>query len=79
MQEPIKRSAKGGNTVYLHMGIWYNRSTGHIHMAIPGSGWFHSTVNNESGSKRHHANLFRKLTRALKQAGAPYPEDVSIR
>ena len=70
----IRRSEKGGNTAYLNMGIWYNRETGHIHMALPGTGWFHTTVNDKEGSARCHINLFGKLARALDEAGAPGPD-----
>ncbi len=73
MQNPFERSEKGGHTVYARVGIWYNAETGHIHLTVPGSDWFHTTVNNEPGSKRYHANLFRKLARGLDQAGAPGP------
>lgn len=74
MTDPIRKSEKGGNTAYLNVGIWLNTDTGHIHMTVPGSGWFHTTVNNEDGSKRCHPNLYAKLARALKEAGAPHPD-----
>jgi hypothetical protein len=74
MQSDIRRSEKGGNTAYLEMGVWYEEATGQIHMTLPHSEWFHTTVNNEVGSKRYHPNLFWKLARALKVAGAPHPE-----
>ena len=57
MQDDIRQSEKGGNTAYLNLGIWYEEPTGHIHMTLPNSGWFHTTVNNEVGSKRYHPNL----------------------
>jgi len=41
---------------------------------LPNSGWFHTTVNNNPTSKRGHPNLFAKLSRALKEAGAPSPD-----
>jgi len=55
------------------MGVWYDANTGHIHLTLPRSGWFHTTVNNEANSKRCHANLYSKLARALKEAGVPGP------
>jgi hypothetical protein len=78
MQDDIRQSEKGGNTAYLNLGIWYEEATGHIHMTLPNSGWFHTTVNNEVGSKRYHPNLFWKLARALKVAGAPHPDLVDV-
>ncbi len=42
-------------------------------MTAPGTGWFHTTVNDSPNSKRGHHSLFGMLTRALKEAGAPHP------
>ena len=72
--DDIRRSERGGNTAYLNMGVWYDRETGHIHMTLPKSGWFHTTVNAEDGSVRCHKNLYGKLARALVEAGAPAPD-----
>ena len=79
MQTDIRKSEKGGNTAYLNVGIWYDKDTGHIHMTLPHSGWFHTTVTNDLDSKRGHANLFAKLARALREAGVPHPpvDDIS--
>ena len=74
MAEDIRKSEKGGNTAYLNIGAWYDKETGHIHLTLPNSGWFHTTVNNSPTSKRGHPNLFAKLSRALKEAGAPSPD-----
>lgn len=74
MPEDIRKSEKGGNTAYLNIGAWYNENTGHIHLTLPHSGWFHTTVTNDSMSKRGHPNLFQKLARALKVAGVPGPD-----
>jgi len=73
MDSDIRKSERGGNTAYLNLGVWYDRETGHIHMTLPHSGWFHTTVCNEATSKRGHPNLFAKLARALKEAGVPGP------
>jgi hypothetical protein len=70
----IRKSEKGGNTVYLNMGVWYDQDSDQIRMTLPRSGWFHTTVNNDPLSKRGHPNLYAKLSRALKEAGAPHPE-----
>jgi hypothetical protein len=71
MQSGISKSARGGNTAYLNIGAWYDRKTGQIHLTIPQSKWFHTTVSNELDSKRYHPNLYKKLNRALKAAGVP--------
>jgi hypothetical protein len=76
MDSDIRRSERGGNTAYLNVGAWYNAETGHIHLTLPRSGWFHTTVVSDQNSKRGHPNLFRKLARALREAGVPAPEDI---
>jgi hypothetical protein len=70
----IRKTEKGGKAVYLNIGAWYDPSNGHIHLTLPRSDWFHTTVNNEAGSKRCHPNLYSKLTRALREAGVPAPD-----
>jgi len=74
MQSDIRKSERGGNTAYLNVGVFYDKKTGHIHLTLPHSKWFHSTVSNDAGSKRYHPNLFSKLSRALKVADVPGPE-----
>ncbi len=74
MRSDITKSEKGGNTAYLNVGIWYDADQRHIHMTLPHSRWFHTTVTDDPKSKRGHPNLFGKLARALKEAGAPYPD-----
>jgi hypothetical protein len=76
MPSDIRRSETGGNTAYLNVGVWYDRETGHIHMTLPHSGWFHTTVAPDGDSKRGHPNLYAKLSRALQEAGVPGPEAV---
>ncbi len=74
MADDIRKSEKGGNTAYLNIGAWYDAKTGHIHLTLPRSDWFHTTVNDDEASKRGHPNLYAKLARALKDAGVPGPD-----
>lgn len=74
MESDIRKSDKGGNTAYLNVGAWYNKETGHIHLTLPNSGWFHTTVTDDAASKRGHPNLYGKLARALAAAGVPGPQ-----
>ena len=67
------RASKPGKSVYLELGIWYNEDDGHIHLTAKDVEGFHTTVNNDPGSKRCHPNLFSKLAKILKNAGAPHP------
>lgn len=78
MESDIRRSEKGGNTAYLNIGAWYNEETGQIHLTLPRSGWFHTTVNDQADSVRGHKNLFRKLSRALREAGVPAPPESEV-
>jgi hypothetical protein len=70
----IRKSERGGNTAYLNIGAWFDAETGHIHLTLPHSGWFHTTVSPEASSKRGHPNLYGKLVRALREAGVPAPD-----
>jgi hypothetical protein len=78
MSNGITRSERGGNSAYLQMGAWYDQKTGHIHLTIPGTGWFHTTVTDDPKSVRGNPNLYAKLARALKEAGVPGPDFDSI-
>lgn len=60
-----------GKSVRFDVNIWWNESSGHIHVAAKDG--FISTVSNDPDSKRYHPNLFRKMAVALKDAGAPAP------
>lgn len=71
--DDIRRAEKGDNTAYLNVGAWYDQTTGHIHLTLPHSGWFHTTVTANATSKRGHPNLYSKLARALREAGVPGP------
>lgn len=73
MKGDIRKSERGGNTAYLNMGVWYDKDSGHIRLTLPRSKWFHTTVNAEEGSIRCHKNLYKKLARALQEAGVPSP------
>jgi hypothetical protein len=73
MDAHIQKSKRGGKTAYLEVGAWYNEDSGHIHLSVPGSDWFITTVAPNARGKRSHPNLYRKLARALKEAGVPAP------
>lgn len=69
----IRKTERGGKAVYLNIGAWYDEKTGHIHLTLPHSKWFHTTVNADEGSVRCHKNLYGKLAKALNEAGVPAP------
>lgn len=60
-------------SIKLEIRVWYDENSRHIKLA--GKGLTASTVSNDPTSKRYHPNLFRKLGVALRNAGAPAPED----
>jgi hypothetical protein len=59
----------------LKLRVWWDTKAQYIKIA--GEGLSASTVSNNPQSKRYHPNLFRKLGKALEQAGLPCPERVS--
>lgn len=74
----IGRSSKGKPSVKTRnftFSIWYDEETEHIHLAAPDTVWFHSTINNRENSLRRHANLYMKLGRLLREAGASAPPE----
>jgi len=64
----------GRKTASLELNLWFNEKNQSIDLATKDLNGFVSTVNAKPGSKRRHPNLFWKLARCLKEAGAPHPE-----
>jgi hypothetical protein len=62
-----------GKSIQLNLRAWYDPKTGHIKLAGPGL--TASTVSNDPSSKRYHPNLYMKLARALRDVGAPAPQE----
>ena len=60
-------------SINLNVRVWYDNKSRHIKLA--GQGLTASTVSNDPTSKRYHPNLFRKLAKALRDAGAPSPDE----
>ena len=65
-----------GDVKYLRLsvGIWA-ADDGHIHITSddPDAPNFHTTINNTPGSKRYHANAYRKLAEILVRMGKDVP------
>jgi hypothetical protein len=61
-----------GKSLELTIRIWWDPKARYIKLAGPGL--TASTVSNDPTSKRFHPNLFKKLTRALRDAGLPSPD-----
>lgn len=68
------RTSRPGNSVYLDIGVWYDEEQGHIHLTAKNIEGFHTTISPDPHSKRGHPNLFEKLARCLRDAGAPAPK-----
>lgn len=60
-------------TVSFAVSVWYNETSGQIHLARPTEDGFITTISGDPNSARGHVHLFRKLAEALEQAGAPAP------
>ena len=60
--------------VYVDVGIWFSEVTGDVHLAVSGFKNAHVTVTNKPTSAQGHPELYRKLARVLKDAGAPCPD-----
>jgi len=72
--QPTQKSLKGhygskGKTVYLHIGIWHDKKTDHIHIACPEETKLHSTISDKPESVRYHENLYKKLKEILMREG----------
>jgi hypothetical protein len=68
------QTSKPGKSVYLSVGVWYDEDQGHIHLTAKDVHGFHTTVSPDPNSKRGHPNLFGKLAKCLRDAGAPAPD-----
>ena len=62
-----------GKSVYMEVGIWWDESQDQIHLTAKDVKGFHTTVSQDAGSRRGHPNLFMKLAKVLRDAGAPHP------
>ena len=79
-EDRVQKSARGGRSVYLRVGLWYSEREHAIHITAPGAdGQFHSWVTNNPGSVRHHATLYKHLKRVLQEQGAwPEPDPDAV-
>jgi hypothetical protein len=61
----------GIKSVKLEVRAWCDDQSHHIKLA--GKGLTASTVSNDPASARYHPNLYRKLAKVLRDAGASAP------
>jgi hypothetical protein len=59
-------------SITLQLRAWYDPKSGYIKLAGPGL--TASTVSNDPKSKRYHPNLYKKLSKALRDEGKPAPK-----
>ncbi len=69
------RLSKNGKTVTLEISAWWNSKDGKIHISSKDSKSLILTVGDNPAKMRGHPKLFHELTKILKKAGAPAPED----
>lgn len=61
------KDGQPGRSLYVELGVWYNKETGDIHMTAQGVPGFHTTVNDKEGSLRCHGNLYDKFKKLLQE------------
>ena len=61
-------------TATLKISVWWNSEDGKIHLSSKDPK-FILTVGDNPEKKRGHPKLFRELTKVLKNAGVPAPEE----
>lgn len=72
----MRRSKDGkGRSVYAEVGFWM-QSDGDIHMTIQGLENGHVTVTADPKRTTGHRTLYKRLSDALRQMGAPSPHDL---
>lgn len=67
------RLSRNGNAVYAEVGFWLEPD-GSIHLTIKDDPSGHVAINREPDRPNGHPTLFRRLAKALREAGAPAPE-----
>ena len=73
------RKSEKGNTVYFGIGIWFDEEGNciqirHAPETKPDGVQLVTTVRADPSSKRGHPNLFRQLSKVLRDNGAPAPD-----
>lgn len=66
---PVQTGPEGTKYVRFTIEAWYQESDRAIHITSPDDGRFHTTVKQDTTSKRHHDSLYRHLKRVLQVAG----------
>ena len=64
---------KKKNMVSFPVSVWYSPDTGNIHIARPTDQKFRTTIAPDANSACGHPSLYTKLSKALRDAGAPHP------
>ena len=67
------RLSKKGKAVSTEVGFWLEKD-GSIHLTIKEDPTGHVAVNADPRRRNGHPTLFRRLAKALREAGAPAPE-----
>lgn len=60
-------------SVHPDPGIWSDDRRDRIHPNAAGAEGCHGTMSRDAAGRRSHPNLFAKLARVLREAGAPGP------
>ena len=60
--------------VYVEVSVWFDEPTAEIKLAVTGFKDASATISNKRNSAHGHPQLYRQLTRVLREAEAPCPE-----
>lgn len=69
------RKSGPGKSIYFEIGVWYDETDDSIHIASNDVADFHTTVRANAKLKRGHPNLFKKLSKILRENDAPAPQN----
>jgi hypothetical protein len=67
------RLSKKGKAVYTEVGFWLEKD-GSIHIGIKGDPSGHVAVNFDPTKRNGHPTLYKRLSKALRAAGALAPD-----
>jgi hypothetical protein len=75
MNNPVNR----GKSVSFEVTAWWNPNDKCINMASPNADSLILSVRNDPSQNRGYPQLFRELTKILKDAGAPAPDEQELK
>lgn len=72
----VMRKGGPGNSNYFEIGVWFDEAEDSIQIASNDVASLHTTVRANAKLRRGHPNLFKKLTKILRENDAPAPQNL---